>query len=924
MMMKLLLLLSLIICIHSSLSSLYNYDIIINTFDIVSIKNGIQFLENIGQEYHKYMETFNSNNENDSPPNMKIYFFTCDDCLKLMDEGIKKNLESLHITPIVYKSQPLPNFQIGRPDPPQEMVSYILESLIGVKNHTFSSSSNEGDHYLLSISFQKSSVPKSTKNFFTVFDEMRLKGNDILLLDKTKRFNSVSDWHDLIVVGMVISKKGVQSWLQTVYNVFMNHGANREAYTLLDPRPALLEATLRHRKDVKIKYLTHEEICAIPWKRTESAKDLDQNIVDYYNDHHKERLQDRRCSKEFHQYLEIDCEDENSSTNHVCVVIDEPVVWKNTIDRNVERHLEGKWGRGLSKEKWRQDLPDGMFDGSTRFRDALNADTPKPFCWDSGSDTTELPPDANIYHNGWGNYSKYEKVERSYEDSSEKMMSIVLLTGKQASANAIDRKMYISLSKMYYAKRHGYKFVELFSNEFSHYFVHNLYSSLPNSMGRSDYFRGIMSKILMMLQTMHSNADHEWVVWTDDDVYINPGWLFMRLDEFLADVPSNKVLVMNNYRSAFTNILFLRNNEQGRGLVYDWLAVAMSGYVQCHGFDQAALGTLIILRVFGGMVAEPFGHTCTWSEEGTTGCNEKNDWSCDFKFEKTMYRAGFRTKRADFFGMKISSFTKGCANDYIPDFHVLYETNRLPRVQCGLCTRITEVNSMGHYDGPRGGGNDVLRLGAIDNWFFGHKAEWLFYQSYLESKNCKRLDFVENCNININSNSNSNSNDRSDDEVVRIGRNFISLTDGFAFDIANSTYCRLTDVRQLKGQREKTYMKEYPMAIAIANQYSQSEWETRYKQLGSGDGRLPCTEVPGKCKAEGPDGMDTIVHNDHTEARMFDRADLCGQCRHIKKMQSNYGYSNSNSNGDRIVVDCRTVEEERQDLEQDVNQDNLI
>jgi hypothetical protein len=219
-----------------------------------------------------------------------------------------------------------------------------------------------------------------------------------------------------------------------------------------------------------------------------------------------------------------------------------------------------------------------------------------------------------------------------------------MLTGKQASANAIDKKLYISLSKMYYAKRHGYKFVELFSNEYSHYFPHNLYSSLPSGMAKSDYFRGIMSKILMMLQTMHSNPNAEWVVWTDDDVYINPGWLFMPLDEFLEDVPDNKVLVMNNYRSAFTNVIFLRNTAQGRALVYDWLAVAMSGLVQCHGFDQAALGTLIILRVFGGMVAEPFGHTCTWSEEGSTGCNEKNDWSCDFKFEKTMYRAGFRTK----------------------------------------------------------------------------------------------------------------------------------------------------------------------------------------------------------------------------------------------------------------------------------------
>ncbi len=38
-----------------------------------------------------------------------------------------------------------------------------------------------------------------------------------------------------------------------------------------------------------------------------------------------------------------------------------------------------------------------------------------------------------------------------------------------------------------------------------------------------DYFRGIMTKPLMILDTMYKFLHKEWIVWTDDDVYINPG-----------------------------------------------------------------------------------------------------------------------------------------------------------------------------------------------------------------------------------------------------------------------------------------------------------------------------------------------------------------------------------------------------------------
>jgi len=64
--------------------------------------------------------------------------------------------------------------------------------------------------------------------------------------------------------------------------------------------------------------------------------------------------------------------------------------------------------------------------------------------------------------------------------------------------------------------------------------------------------------------------------------------------------------------------------------------------------------------------------------------------------------------------------------------------------------------------------------------------------------------------------------------------------------------------------------------------------------------------------------MDTIVHNDQTEQRMFDKPNLCQQCRKIEK--HHYGYDNRTA----VVIDCRTADEEREDKEQEVNQENLI
>ena len=94
--------------------------------------------------------------------------------------------------------------------------------------------------------------------------------------------------------------------------------------------------------------------------------------------------------------------------------------------------------------------------------------------------------------------------------------------------------------------------------------------------------------------------------------------------------------------------------------MYDWLSIAMSGYVECHGFDQAALGVLIASKILGKLVPAPLGFTCRYNQtNANAGCNGRAAWSCDFLYEQALTNAGFKTDNSGFF-KSLSSFTKVC------------------------------------------------------------------------------------------------------------------------------------------------------------------------------------------------------------------------------------------------------------------------
>ena len=326
--------------------------------------------------------------------------------------------------------------------------------------------------------------------------------------------------------------------------------------------------------------------------------------------------------------------------------------------------------------------------------------------------------------------------------------------------------------------------------------------------------------------------------------------------------------------------------------MYDWLSIVMSGHIECHGFDQAALEMLIMTKVYGEMVAAPLNFTCRYPQNCDS---KKSQFSCDLTYEIAFDNAGFKTDANNgFWGDKYSSFSKGCANDYIPEFHIVSETSTRPRLSSGFCSRQNEIGAVGHGDGPLGGGNDRLRFGTLSSWMFNHKSEWLFFESYLNPKNCKKVnDLVLNCREDLQN------------ELLSTPKlsTLISLTDGYAFDLSDGLYCKLSKNELLDIQKKTSYMNEYPEYMKIANSYSDDEWHRLYLTSGQTWGRSLCPLEPNKAI-----NQECLSDNMKPNNLIFEReTDFCGKCE-IIEIKNYFGSGRS-----RKVVDCRSPEIIRQE-----------
>lgn len=251
-----------------------------------------------------------------------------------------------------YTRTPLKNRNIGWSNPPDEQVSNIFESFEFVL-------SNVEERKVLILSFHKSTRSAPTTAFPSFFNRLRggsdesPQQHDILLPSKTRKLTSVSDWHDLMVVG-IAGSSSAKSWIKSFQEVYMRF-ADRNAFTLLDPRPAMLESSLRHRNDVSIGYLSQSDVCAMPV----GAK--------------------HRCGPP-EPYLKVIC-GEHAHSKSSCLIVDEPTGWKQQLDRGISKHIHGHFA---SKENLAANIMAAMWKGVVRFRNTSSSDTPRGYCWDTG------------------------------------------------------------------------------------------------------------------------------------------------------------------------------------------------------------------------------------------------------------------------------------------------------------------------------------------------------------------------------------------------------------------------------------------------------------------------------------------------------------------------------------------------------------
>jgi hypothetical protein len=79
--------------------------------------------------------------------------------------------------------------------------------------------------------------------------------------------------------------------------------------------------------------------------------------------------------------------------------------------------------------------------------------------------------------------------ERFVKPPAEKIpkskIKVVLLSGSRINGITLDQRMYINLSKQYYAKRHGYKAIFVTSDQFQEFFHPNTFKVVGNDKAKA-------------------------------------------------------------------------------------------------------------------------------------------------------------------------------------------------------------------------------------------------------------------------------------------------------------------------------------------------------------------------------------------------------------------------------------------------------
>ena len=281
----------------------------------------------------------------------------------------------------------------------------------------------------------------------------------------------------------------------------------------------------------------------------------------------------------------------------------------------------------------------------------------------------------------------------------------------------------LALNKRAYALKRGYGFAFYVADTFDRL--------LRRKTVHASHFEKRLpwefSKILMLKDAMRKYRSAKWYCWIDADAWVNPSQFDVGLETYVADVPSDRHVVLGNYRGLNTGVFLMRGSTEGREVVRKWLAVARDGLAQCHPHDQAALQWLQLWAMNGSNPAQrrPYDYECT--RKAACGAGGAG-YSCIPLWGEAIKRAHLWRSPA------ISAYKdqawyvdevvdRGIANAETPLFWVATENALRPRLQCFRC-----FSSLDTVD-YRPGRNFKREPGTRDSWLVNHKGQLLFYKT---------------------------------------------------------------------------------------------------------------------------------------------------------------------------------------------------
>jgi hypothetical protein len=265
-----------------------------------------------------------------------------------------------------------------------EHVSEVIFALTTVEKE-FRASTASPVALSLTFSAYSSPVAEDFANFRRLFRKIEhsasMKSKKVLLYEKNKDFTSPSDWHDLQIVVMALACPHTQQWIEDLQEVYFYH-ANRTAFSLREPRAAIMESVYSANNVAHVGFLDEEDVC------------VQHNVGNKHNNNymHAHPLcptgQDvRRAS------IPVTCTCSLSRTGTVaatkktahhgcaCSHMFPPVDWKRHVAVSPTA-INERVGQDVSK--FLENLPENNKFGTARFRFTNESDMPQGYCWETG------------------------------------------------------------------------------------------------------------------------------------------------------------------------------------------------------------------------------------------------------------------------------------------------------------------------------------------------------------------------------------------------------------------------------------------------------------------------------------------------------------------------------------------------------------